>query len=203
MIGVTQFEAISLGKHYQSSWLFRNISFQLTNNQSIAILGKNGAGKSTLLQVIYGLVMQNEGMVKINLNEEFKPNDVFSFASPYQLLPDDFSVAELFNYQKSINKTTLNWQEFTELLAIQKQYLNNPIKTFSSGMLQRLKNALAFCSPNPILILDEPLSNLDAAGEVWYKNCLDIYRKDKLLILAGNNPKEIELAETIINLNVK
>lgn len=203
MISVTKIEAINLGKHYQSSWLFRNISFQLTNNQSIAILGKNGAGKSTLLQIIYGLVMQNEGFVKINSKEEFKASDVFSFASPYQLLPDDFSVSELYNYQKSINKVALSWHEFKDLLAIQNQYLNNPIKTFSSGMLQRLKNTLAFCSPNPILILDEPLSNLDAAGEVWYKNCLDKYRKDKLLILAGNNPKEIELAETTINLNIK
>jgi ATPase subunit of ABC transporter with duplicated ATPase domains len=90
--------------------------------------------------------------------------------------------------------------EFLSFSDFNKSQVNRAVKLFSSGMQQRLKTALCLSSNSPILLLDEPLTNMDAKGEDWYKNCLNDI-KNKIVIIAGNNP--IEYAFTNSNLQIK
>jgi len=67
---------------------------------------------------------------------------------------------------------------------------NKLIKYFSSGMKQRLKLALAFCADTPILMLDEPTSNLDKQGVEWYLSLVEQFAKNRLTIICSNQEHE-------------
>src|SRR5690606_15775811 len=69
------------------------------------------------------------------------------------------------------------------------------VKNFSSGMKQRLKLGLAFYSQTPIVLLDEPTSNLDSEGMNWYQQLLSDQRKDRIVIVASNQPYEYEQSD--------
>ena len=70
------------------------------------------------------------------------------------------------------------------------QSKNKLIKYFSSGMKQRLKLALAFCSDTPLLMLDEPTSNLDSQGVDWYLSLVQQFAVNRLTIICSNQEHE-------------
>jgi ABC-type multidrug transport system ATPase subunit len=74
------------------------------------------------------------------------------------------------------------------------------IRYFSSGMKQRLKLALAIFSTSPILLLDEPCSNLDKEGYALYKQLIQQYAMHKLIIVGSNDPEEYAFCTQQINL---
>jgi ABC-type multidrug transport system ATPase subunit len=74
------------------------------------------------------------------------------------------------------------------------------IRYFSSGMKQRLKLALAIFSTSPILLLDEPCSNLDKEGYALYKELIQKYAMHKLIIVGSNDPEEYAFCTQQINL---
>jgi ABC-type multidrug transport system ATPase subunit len=82
-----------------------------------------------------------------------------------------------------------------------KSSQNKLIKYFSSGMKQRLKLALAFCSDTPILMLDEPTSNLDSQGVDWYLGLVQQYAKDRLTIICSNQAHEYEFCAERLNIS--
>ena len=67
---------------------------------------------------------------------------------------------------------------------------NKAIKYYSSGMKQRVKLGLAILSNSPILLLDEPLSNIDKNGAEWYGNMIQKYSSNRIIIVCSNNQKE-------------
>lgn len=67
---------------------------------------------------------------------------------------------------------------------------NKLIRYFSSGMKQRLKLALAFCSDTPMLMLDEPTSNLDKQGVAWYLELVQQFAANRLTIICSNQEQE-------------
>ena len=69
------------------------------------------------------------------------------------------------------------------------------IREFSSGMKQRLKLALAICSNTPLLLLDEPTTNLDKEGVAWYRNLIDNFGADRLLVVASNVDVDFDFCE--------
>jgi ABC-type multidrug transport system ATPase subunit len=72
------------------------------------------------------------------------------------------------------------------------------IRYFSSGMKQRLKLAQAFFSNTPVLLLDEPCTNLDKEGVVLYQSLLDRYTNDRIVIISSNDPIEYAHCKALI-----
>jgi len=190
----------NIGKHYLSQWLFRNISFNLNTGESIAITGHNGSGKSTLLQIVYGLVQQSEGAVFFNERSVEKPELVFSMTTPSLELPMDFSMNDILVFYQSLNKISVDSEVFGQQSMFSNKQMKQPLKNFSSGMLQRFKTSLCLYSDSPILLLDEPLSNMDSKGEKWYQNCINEIKDNKIILFAGNQKNEIELATNLIEI---
>lgn len=190
----------NIGKHYLSQWLFRNISFSLNTGESIAITGHNGSGKSTLLQIVYGLVQQSEGSVFFNEKSIEKPELVFSITTPSLELPLDFSMNDILKLYQSLSKISMDSDVFGLHSMFSNKQMKQPLKNFSSGMLQRFKTALCIYSDSPILLLDEPLSNMDSKGEKWYQNCINEIKNNKIILFAGNQKNEIELASYFIEI---
>ena len=179
-----------IGKHYHQQWLFRNINFELNTGESIAILGRNGSGKSTLLQIIYGLIQAAEGEVLLDNELIEQPHLYFNYTAPFMSLPLEFSIEEIHTHQMEVGKMSMSLSNFIDYAAFTKKQATQPIQYFSSGMLQRLKTALCLVGNAPIKLLDEPLSNMDKEGEIWYSNCISKLNADTIVIVASNDEAE-------------
>ncbi len=180
--------AVEIGKHYANKWLFNNISFKLKTGESLAICGANGSGKSTLIKIIMGYIEPNKGSVLVNGSANYKEDAIFSLTAPYLHLPQEFSVEEIYQLYNKTNKLAYSLEVFKDKLQLMQT--KSPIKHFSSGMYQRLKTALCLLSTHPIKLLDEPLSNMDAAGQEWYYQLINDITSKSIIIVSGNEEKE-------------
>jgi ABC-type multidrug transport system ATPase subunit len=182
----------SLGKKFGSEWIFRNLFFHINAGDKIVVLGGNGSGKSTLLQVLSGFVTPNEGSIAYSLNsipvEQDKLKDKISFASPYLQLVEDFTLHEMVEHAAVFKpfKNKLTSKEIITLIELDHAR-NKFIRQLSSGMKQRLKLGLAILADTPLLLLDEPVSNLDKDAIAWYKTILQQNSADRTIVVCSNN----------------
>ncbi len=202
----------NLGKKFHREWIFRNLSAEISTGDKLVILGGNGSGKSTLLQVISGFVTPNEGGLSyihaqkesgvfINIEAEKIKNNI-SFASPYIQLVEDFTATELVEHIQLFkpfikNKPAEEILEICQLSHTKNKY----IRHFSSGMKQRLKLGLAILAKTPVVLLDEPLSNLDKKAAQWYSELVADYTVDRTVIVCSNAIQE-EYAFCTTEINV-
>lgn len=181
----------SLGKKYNREWIFRGLDLEVNAADRLLIQGGNGSGKSTLLQVLSGFVTPSEGSITHSLNgtiivpEQFKNH--LSLASPYLQLIEEFTAIELINHL-SLAKPFIDKLSAETIVDIAQlsQAKHKFIRHYSSGMKQRLKLALAFLADTPLLLLDEPLSNLDKNGAVWYKHMIETYGSGRSIVVCSN-----------------
>lgn len=179
----------SISKKFHQFYLFQNINLDIYFKDKLVITGNNGSGKSTLLKIIIGLISPTSGQVIYKTGEKIldKKNiyQNISAATPYMSLPEDFSITELIKHLYIYRNYYVNPQELLNLLDLDK-HLHKPIKQFSSGMKQKTKLLLAIADTAPVLLLDEPLSNLDAHAVQWYKNMINKFTPDKTVIVFSN-----------------
>jgi len=83
----------------------------------------------------------------------------------------------------------MSYDEMMEKMYLQ-DHKSKPVSHFSSGMKQRLKLGLCFFSEVPLVLLDEPTSNLDEKGVLWYLELIGNFAKDKTLLVCSNDPRE-------------
>ena len=195
----------NLGRRFNREWIFKDINYQFVNNKAYAILGINGSGKSTLLQVISGALTPSTGKLIYTQNlQAIDPEKYFKFislAAPYLELIEDFSLSEVldFHFKFKSRLNSLDNTAIISLLGMQKNQ-HKLIKHFSSGMKQRVKLALAFCSDTPILLLDEPTSNLDTQGTEWYLDMVKQFTTNRITIIGSNQENEYAFCNAHINL---
>lgn len=196
-----------IGKRYRNEWIFRNFNYTFSSGETYAILGSNGSGKSTLLQIISGFVEQSEGTITGSINSaKISPDNFYqhvSIATPYLELIEDFTLHELidFHFQFKNLAKNINKLDVSEIIDL-KNASNKRIKDFSSGMKQRLKLGLAFLSDTPLLLLDEPITNLDKSAIIWYNNMLLKFTNDRTVIICSNHiADEYQFCKNNIELN--
>ncbi|MFD0795290.1 ATP-binding cassette domain-containing protein [Mucilaginibacter litoreus] len=184
-----------IGRRFNREWIFKNIDYSFHQGESYAILGANGSGKSTLLQVLNGSLTPSAGKITYNDGTaEIEAENIhrhLSLSAPYLEVIEDFSLNEMinFHFKFKLYKAGMDKQAVTDLLNLQGSH-NKQIKHFSSGMKQRLKLALAFCSDTPLLMLDEPTSNLDTQGIDWYLSLIEQFSSGRLTIICSNQQHE-------------
>lgn len=185
-------ELNNLGKKFKSEWVFRKLNYQINQSDRLVILGNNGSGKSTLLQMISGYVSYNEGEILYKYAQNPVSDDSVhqhvSFASPYLQLIEEFTLFELAEHC-SIAKPfiqNLSVESFIAELDL-KSSSNKLIKQFSSGMKQRVKLGLALFADTQLLLLDEPISNLDERSINWYQTQLKALIHQRTLVVCSNN----------------
>ncbi|MCA0429872.1 MAG: ATP-binding cassette domain-containing protein [Bacteroidetes bacterium] len=185
----------NLGKKFKTEWVFRKLNFTINENDKLVILGNNGSGKSTLLQIISGFVSVNEGEIVYKHQNQIISEDLLheklSFASPYLQLIEELTLSELVEHCKVSKpfKQNLSTQSFIEAIDL-KTSSDKLIKQFSSGMKQRVKLGLALYADTPLLLLDEPISNLDERSIDWYQNQLAMLSNNRTIIVCSNNIKQ-------------
>ena len=196
-----QISLIGAGKRFNKDWIFRSLDYQFEMGQQYALIGNNGSGKSTLLQTISGYTSLSKGTIDW---APFTTNNIFeqlSFAAPYLELVEEFTTLEQFEFQSKFKVMTshLTIDQIIDRIGL-KEAANKQIRYFSSGMKQRLKLALTIFADAPILLLDEPCSNLDKEGYSLYQDLIKQYAMHKLIIVGSNDPEEYRFCTKHINL---
>jgi len=195
----------NLGKRFNRDWVFRNLNFTFDIGNHYAITGPNGSGKSTLLQIISGATILNEGSISyFENNKPFPPEKIFekiSLAAPYLDLVEEMTLVEFFSFHHNMKGwlNSLNTEEIIGLSSLENAS-HKQIRYYSSGMKQRVKLAQAIFSDVPIVLLDEPLTNLDEAGVSLYHTLIEKYCNNRLLIISSNDKKEYSFCDKIINI---
>jgi ABC-type multidrug transport system ATPase subunit len=195
----------NVAKKYNKEWIFRNVNIKISHQQSTAITGPNGSGKSTLLQIIAGSLLQTEGNIKYqHEGAEIKPEHIYKYLSlvaPAMALPEDFTLREFIDFHFKFKKLKNNISP-VDLPAIFKleKALNKYIKNFSTGMKQRVKLGVAFYTDTPMLLLDEPATNLDKAGIDWYMEEVEKVIEEKMIFVCSNRKDEYSFCSNFIDI---
>lgn len=195
----------NVGKHFSNHWLFQHLYYQFETGKRYVILGANGSGKSTLLQIIAGFRLPSQGSIDFFDGNKPIPAEKhyrnISIAAPYLELIEEFTLDELISFHFGFKtlQEGISLQDLPQLATLENQR-SKPIRYYSSGMKQRVRLALAFYSNTPILLLDEPTSNLDKQGIAWYHGLLAKSTNRVVIICSNHKPEEYEHADEFIQL---
>lgn len=188
------------GRRFDQEWIFRGLTARFTAGGRYAVLGPNGSGKSTLLKTLSGYLSPSEGRVEFRLGgQSIGVDDIFrhlAYAAPYLELVDELTLAEHVKFHR-LHKSFVHGMSDDSLiermeLARAKDKL---IRHFSSGMKQRAKLALACFSDTPMLLLDEPTTNLDQAGVAWYEQAVADTSQGRLVVVCSNIEREYRFCD--------
>ena len=202
-----QIEAQGLGRRYGRQWIFKELSHVFRPGTATAVLGPNGAGKSTLLSILAGQLLPTTGQVHYTLGGRALPvaevPRQLAYCAPYLDLPEDFTLLELLAFHTRLKplRTGVSVADLVDIMYLQKAR-HQPVREFSSGMKQRLKLGLALYAAAPLLLLDEPTTNLDATGAAWYLEHVARVRQDanRLVIVSSNVPAEYAFCEAQVRI---
>ncbi len=195
-----------LGKKFVNQWIFKGIDHMVRQGHILAVTGPNGSGKSTLLKIISGWMLPTQGAVSYRLEGREIPNDRFykyiDYVAPYLELVEELSLAEFidFHFTHKNLQSGMSVDTFLQKIYLEKEK-NKLLKYFSSGMKQRLKLGLGFFSQSPVLLVDEPTTNLDEKGKTWYSDQIQKLLHKKLIIIASNEEDDYSFADEVISLS--
>lgn len=197
----------SITKTFGRRLIFKNVSLDCEENGIWGIAGPNGSGKSTFVKCLCGIISPTRGKVVHSLNnKEIEPEKLHNhigFVSPYLVLYDEFSAEENLQYFAEIRGVKYNKEKIDYLL---NEFLlydrkNDFVKAYSSGMKQRLKFIFALMHSPELVILDEPISNLDNSGKEKVYKIVNEEAKNSVIIIASNDDSDLALCSTILDLN--
>lgn len=152
-------------KYYREFWALKGVSFEVKKGETVGIVGRNGSGKSTLLQLICGTLNPSGGEIQVNgriaalleLGSGFNPE----FTGRENVY---MNAAVLGLKKNEIDARYAEIEAFAEI----GQFIDQPVKTYSSGMAVRLAFAVAINSDPEVLIVDEALS---VGDELFQRKC--------------------------------
>jgi ABC-type multidrug transport system ATPase subunit len=180
------------GKRFNRDWIFRKFSYQFIAGGTYAITGPNGSGKSTLLQVIAGAIAASEGTVSYSDGDKTIENEkVFrhlSIAAPYQEVIEEMTLLEFLDFHSTFKPFRVGHSVMDIIRTVNlESAAKKQIRYYSSGMKQRVKLAQAFFSDTPVLLLDEPCTNLDEDGIILYHKLVSDYSENRIIIVSSND----------------
>lgn len=185
------------GKRFNRDWIFRHVNYQFETGKSYAITGPNGSGKSTLLQALGGSLMLNEGNVHYTINSSpCSMESIYrqvSFCAPYLELIEEMTLREFLLFHNGFKSFLpgVTTESIIRAVGLEKA-VNKQIRYYSSGMKQRVKLAQCIFSDTAIVLLDEPCTNLDAAGVRLYNELIAQYCQKRMVIVSSNDHHEYE-----------
>lgn len=194
-----ELRAENLTKRFDRERVIDGVSFTLTAG-TYGLLGANGAGKTTLAEMLTGLVKPSSGKIYYN----GKALDVWGEAYGAKLgyLPQrfayysDFSAEEFLRFLALVKglssaRLTERLRQLLEAVGLEDKR-RQKLKTFSGGMLQRLGIAQALLGEPEILILDEPTAGLDPKERVRFRNLLNAYGREHIVLLSTHIVSDVE-----------
>ena len=186
-----------------------DVSFDVAEGTSAAILGGNGAGKTTTLAILLGLLLPTAGSVTVfgedMLRHRYRVLPRMNFSSPYVDLPKRLSVREnlvVYAHFYGLSEIRRRIAEIAGDLELEP-FLDRPFGALSAGLATRVSLAKALINKPALLLLDEPTASLDPETADWVRAYLEDYRarEGATILLASHNMAEVErLCDDVIML---
>ena len=194
--------ANGLTKRYGSFRALDDVSFEVRRGEVVGFLGPNGAGKSTTMRILTCFIAPTSGTAKVRGQDVF--DDTLAVRSSLGYLPQraplylEMTVYEYLRFAaqvRNIDTSTFKRRarNVVEVCGL-AQSLSKEIRHLSHGYRQRVGLAQALIHDPPILILDEPTSDLDPNEKSEFLNYLKQVVKDRTVLLSTHNLKEVESA---------
>lgn len=147
--------------------------------------------------------MHNEGKVQMTNDDQMIAEEEcykhIAIAAPYLELIEEMTAIEFLSFHSKFKPLTFPTKEILSIVSLEKA-ANKQIRYYSSGMKQRLKLAQAFFCASPVLLLDEPATNLDGEGIALYHQLIAEHTKGKLVIISSNDKQEYDFCEAVIEI---
>ncbi len=175
---------------YNEFWALKNISFSMNKGERLGILGLNGAGKSTLLKVIAGVFKPTEG----NVERHGVLAPMLELGAGFDMQYTGAENIYLYGSVLGYSKTFIE-ERFDEIVAFSelKEFIDVPLKNYSSGMRARLGFSIATVVEPDILILDEVLSVGDAKfRKKSEKKVMDMFDKGVTVLFVSHSLEQVE-----------
>lgn len=203
---MTKLTLENIAKRFGRRILFRKLSCSVHGGEALAVTGSNGAGKSTLLKLIAGVMTPSRGNVILEHEGNAVPLEDrplrTGYVAPYLNVYDGFTARENLAFIAQVRRIEHADEKIDELVAAVslKGRENELVQTYSSGMKQRVKYAAAMLTDPIVLILDEPTTNLDAAGiEMVHALMRRQRERGGIIVLASNNAEEVTWCDRAID----
>ena len=180
--------------------VLNNISLKINKGETVALIGVNGSGKSTLLKLMTKIIYPNEGEIIVNGKLTSMLELGAGFHPDFSGMENIYFNASIFGLsKKEIDSRLEQIIEFSEL----RDYIDNPVRTYSSGMYMRLAFSIAINVDADILLIDEILSVGDKHfQEKCYKKMQELKNEGKTIVLVTHDLASAErLCDRTIWLN--
>jgi heme exporter protein A len=204
---MTFVECRNLTKFFGYRRVFEGVCVRAEQGETLVVTGRNGSGKTTLLRLISGLAKPTSGEVVISVNgQPLDSDEVYhhlGFVTPDLSLYTELTALENLAFFASLRGLRLSNDDLRERLVevgLQER-ADDLLRDFSSGLKQRLKLAFGVLHRPTVLLLDEPTSNLDAAGVEIVERLIRDQKQRGVVILATNNAEELKHGDQILRLN--
>lgn len=193
-----------VAKAYKNTVIFRDLSLEIPTGASVAVTGYNGSGKSVLLKLITGFSRPDSGTITVDGNVIGKDIDFIQNAGVFINAPQFMNSAT--GYENLMMLVEINRkigkEQILQILDRVKltEAKDKKVRTYSQGMIQRLRIAQAVMEKPDILIMDEPLNALDRDGIDIAHSIFQEYIDDpsKTLLFASHNAEEIKTFATSV-----
>ena len=200
-------KAESLKKQFDRKIVFHDLGFVVHAKEGLGVTGRNGSGKSTLVKIVSSILSPTAGEVRLEHDgtsvQKEKLYRHVGFVAPYLQLYDEFTAWENLHFVRrvrglnAVDSILEHLLEKVNLIDRKDSYL----RTYSSGMKQRLRYAFALLHEPEILILDEPTSNLDVEGIDLVHEIMQEQVGHGILVVATNEERDLLHCSTIIDMN--
>lgn len=200
-------EARDLAKAFAGPALFTRLCFR-ADSGLVAVTGSNGSGKTTLLKILASLARPSAGSVSVRRGEQELSGDerrrAVGWSGPDLAFYEDFSAVENLAFLSRAGGRPAAPAELARRLeeAGLAGAANRTVGAYSTGMRQRLRIAFALLFDPPLLLLDEPMSNLDSEGRVIVEAVVEKQRRGGIVFVASNEPRDFARPDQVVALGM-
>ena len=195
-------EITNLYKKFGKNDVLNGINLSIKEGGIFAVLGPNGSGKTTIIKTILGMVIPDEGTIKVfesNIKNNSDYRHKIDYLPQIANFPSNLKVNELIKMIKDLRGHTEVDKNLIETFKLEP-FLNKKLGTLSGGTKQKVNIVLTFMFNSPIIILDEPTTGLDPISLIRLKELIQAEKaKGKTIIITSHIMSFVEeVADEIV-----
>jgi len=194
-----------VSKKFGSLQALDQVTLELVNGNSYALIGPNGSGKTTLIKTVLSMVIPTSGEIFVDgksIRNDWHYREKIGYMPQIGRYPDNMRIGQLFDMIKNIRKNPVDLDEELVNAFRLDTMLDKRMHTLSGGTRQKVSAALAFLFNPPVLILDEPTAGLDPVSAEYLKEKIQQEKtKGKLIIITSHIMSDLDdLATEVVYL---